>query len=61
MEDMELGMNMFRKGKLHILPQKTGNLSEVKAGFQEVGNQDRLFILIKRKYYGIQLLSWLYA
>ena len=34
-EDMELGMNMFRKGKLHLLPQKTGNLSEVKKVFKK--------------------------
>jgi hypothetical protein len=35
MDDMELGWNMFRKGKLHLLPQKTGNLSEVKEVFRK--------------------------
>jgi heterodisulfide reductase subunit C len=34
-DDMELGWNMFRKGKLHLLPQKTGNLSEVKEVFRK--------------------------
>jgi len=36
-DDMELGWNMFRKGKLHLLPQKTGNLSEVKQVFKKSG------------------------
>lgn len=36
-DDMELGMQMFKKGKLHILPQRTGSLSEVKQVFKKSG------------------------
>jgi heterodisulfide reductase subunit C len=34
-EDMELGMQMFRKGKIHIIPHKSGHLSEVKEVFKQ--------------------------
>lgn len=33
--DMELGMNMFRKGKIHILPHKSSHVSDVKEVFKQ--------------------------
>jgi heterodisulfide reductase subunit C len=33
--DMELGWQMFRKGKMHILPHKASHLSEVKSIFKQ--------------------------
>jgi heterodisulfide reductase subunit C len=32
--DMELGMQMFKKGKIHLLPHKSSHLSEVKDVFK---------------------------
>jgi heterodisulfide reductase subunit C2 len=37
MEDMELGMNMFRKGKIHILPHRASHVSEVRDVFKKAG------------------------
>jgi hypothetical protein len=30
---MELGMRMFRKGKIHLIPHRSGNVGEVKEVF----------------------------
>jgi len=32
-EDMELGLQMFRKGKIHLLPRRASNVSDVKEVF----------------------------
>jgi heterodisulfide reductase subunit C len=32
-QDMELGMRMFRKGKIHLIPHRSGNVGEVKEVF----------------------------
>ncbi len=34
-EDMELGMQMFKKGKMHILPHRSSHVSEVKEIFKQ--------------------------
>jgi heterodisulfide reductase subunit C len=33
--DMELGMAMFRKGRIHLIPHRSGHLSEVKEVFKQ--------------------------
>jgi heterodisulfide reductase subunit C2 len=35
--DMELGMQMFKKGKIHILPHSSSRISDVKAVFRQSG------------------------
>lgn len=35
MNDMELGWQMFRKGKIHLLPHRSSHLSEVKELFKQ--------------------------
>jgi heterodisulfide reductase subunit C len=35
--DMELGWNMFKKGKIHLIPHFSGHLSEVKELFKQSG------------------------
>lgn len=34
-DDMELGMQMFRKGKIHLIPHRSSHLSEVKEVFKQ--------------------------
>jgi heterodisulfide reductase subunit C len=34
-DDMELGMQMFKKGRMHLLPPRTANRSEVKEVFKQ--------------------------
>ena len=34
-DDMELGMQMFRKGKIHLMPHRSSHLSEVKEVFKQ--------------------------
>lgn len=34
-DDMELGMQMFRKGKMHLMPHRSANLREVKEVFKQ--------------------------
>ncbi len=34
-EDMELGMQMFKKGKMHLLPHRSSHVSEVKEIFKQ--------------------------
>jgi heterodisulfide reductase subunit C2 len=36
-DDMELGMNMFKKGKIHLVPHIASNVSEVKELFKHAG------------------------
>jgi heterodisulfide reductase subunit C len=33
--DMELGMQMFKKGRIHIIPHRSSHLSEVKEVFKQ--------------------------
>ena len=33
--DMELGWQMFRKGRIHVIPHRSGHLSEVKEVFKQ--------------------------
>jgi heterodisulfide reductase subunit C2 len=37
--DMELGMQMFKKGRMHIMPHWSPNLSEVKQVFKEAAQK----------------------
>jgi heterodisulfide reductase subunit C len=34
-QDMELGMQMFKKGKMHLLPHRSSHVSEVKEIFKQ--------------------------